>query len=204
MADQVVAKSDSDGGEDRTIIPADQYQVVLVDVVDCGSKVETYQNGPEKLAPKVALVFQTNERDEQGRRYEISREFTNSLGKKANLRTFLESWKGSSITDDEARAGISLAKLVGHNGLASVEHKKSGKGNVYAFLKGIAPLLKSIPKIQAESYERAPFWADRKKEYAEGAAAFRAKHPTKEAATLDDVKDVFDAQVIDEDDDLPF
>lgn len=203
MADQVTAR-DRGAGEKRVVIPEMQSQGVLVDVIDLGERVTQFKNEEPYLQQRVALVYQSAEVEPtSGRRYEVYKEFTNSMGKKANLRAFVEGWRGKRLTVEEARKGINLAALVGANGLMSTEHLISrSTGEPYAVIAAMAPLPKTMAKIMPVGYERAPWWSSRKEEYAVSAAAFKAQRPAQSQPSND-----FEATATaleDEDDDLPF
>jgi hypothetical protein len=155
--------------------PEGQFQAVCVDVINLGESVVRYQNQTPYLAPKMALVFQIAEDNpDTGKPWEISREFTASLGKKANCRTFLGGWRGKSYSDEDAAKGIPVHKLTGVNGLITIEHKTSSSGNVYAFINNATPLPKQMAPMQAKGYTRSEFWAKKKEEYKEEADTFRA------------------------------
>src|SRR5689334_21595679 len=95
MSDEINAR-----GSDSKFKPHEpgQFSAICCDVVDLGDKVESFQNQPAKLTHKCALVFIT--RSETGEAGEISREFTVSMGEKANLRKFLEQWRGRKYDQD--------------------------------------------------------------------------------------------------------
>lgn len=172
MADKLTLK----GGEDQKFAPhpEGQYAAVCVDFLDLGPKVEQYGDEPAKLTYKVALVYHTGEMNGD-KPYEVSVEVTASMHEKATLRKLLEDWRGKSYTEDELRHGIPADKLAGVPCLLTVEHKKSGKGRLYAKIRGINPLPKGMPKPELPKYERAAFWEERKAEYAAGAKAFKAR-----------------------------
>jgi hypothetical protein len=54
--------------------------------------------------------------------YYVNIEFTLSTAKKANLRKFLEDWRGKDYTDEEA-AEVELTKLIGQPGRVTIKHK---------------------------------------------------------------------------------
>ena len=74
---------------------------------------------------------------------------TASLGKKANLRKFLETWRGRKFTDDELK-GFELAKLAGLGCLITLVHSERN-GAVYANIEGCAKLPKGMPEMRAEN-----------------------------------------------------
>lgn len=173
--DVVVAKNTD---KKFTPHPEGQFAAVCVDVVDFGEKTEQFADKPERLVSKVGIVFRTGEVDpETGNLIDILKEFTVSMGEKANLRKFLEAWRGKSYSDEEAEQGAPLHKLVGQVALLTVEHKPSSKGRIYANINSVSGLPKvmhpAAPK--PDGYTRPEYITARKKEYAEEAAKFRAR-----------------------------
>jgi hypothetical protein len=194
MADEIIIRNE-------TTLPSDgQVQAVCVDVVSLGAKVDQYQNNPPEVVQKAAIVFQIAEDNpDTGKVFELSVEYTISFGKKANLRKFLESWRGRPYTPEEAAKGIPLHKLTGFNAILTVTHVVSGAGNTYAKVTNATPLMKGMPSIAAKDYTRAEFWEKRKAEYAEGVAKHRAaQNPP--ARTIDETL----AAAAAESDSLPF
>ena len=156
--------------------PDGQYADVCVDVIDLGERVEAFPGTPEKLAPKVALVFYTGETNSAGQPIYPTAELSRFFSEKATLRKHLESWRGRAYTEAELTAGIKLHKLVGVGCLLNIVHKQSAKGRTYANILNITPLPKGMqPPAVPQDYERAPFWQDRITDYLAGAQAFRAR-----------------------------
>ena len=156
--------------------PEGQYPARCVDVVDLGEKVEQYPGYPQRLSHKCMLIFRTGEQNlETGDFIDIGKEFTVSMGEKANLRKALEDWRGKSYTPAQVDEGVPLHKLTGQPALITVEHKTSGKGRTYANLKTIAPLPKQMSESapSADGYQRAEYIEERKKAYAQESKAFR-------------------------------
>ena len=194
MADEVTATNDGGSFEPHA---AGQFAARCVDVLNMGEKVEQFGDHPQKLVKKCALVFVTGEKRDDGNPDTVSVEFTVSMGERANLRRFLEDWRGKSYTDEEADAGVPIHKLEGQPALITVEHKKSSKKRLYAKIKAVQPLPKQMQASAptSEGYKRAEWWGERKKEYAAGAKLFKEN-----AATMPDEVTEPD----DNSDDLPF
>ena len=192
--DPVTAKDSSARYEAH---PEGQTAALCVDCIDLGACVKSYKGQPPYLAHAVALVFQTGKKNSTGKLHEIMAEFTVSMGPKANLRKFLEDWRGKSYTEDQARAGVPLHKLVGQPALLSVEHRTSQQGRTYANIKGIAPLPQEMVAPTLPAYERPAFYAERAAKYAEEARAFKAS----QGESLDDFPE---ALADDSDDGLPW
>jgi hypothetical protein len=175
MADVINAKDNGGGGFKPH--PEGQFGAVCVDVIDLGERLKTWGDKP-KVAQMCALVFMTGEQNEEtGHLHDVHQEFTVSMFESANLRLFLEAWRGRSYTEEQAKDGVPLHKLVGQPALISVTHKASKKGRTYATIQSIMPLPKGMvaPSVDPEQYERASFWADRKKGYADELATFRSR-----------------------------
>jgi hypothetical protein len=179
VADNVTA---TDNSKPFTPHPEGQYAMIPVDVVNLGQRVEQYPGKPARIVDKTAIVFQSGEVNaDTGRLHEVSPEFTISMYETAKLRLFLESWKGRSYSEEEAKKGVALHKLVGWPALVSVEHKRSNKGRMYAVIKSISPLPKQMTTPVLPEYVRPDFWAKRKEQYKAEADAWAeaqlAKHP---------------------------
>lgn len=153
MADTIVAKNE---GGTYQLAPAGQYQAVCCDVVDLGI-VETTWKGNIKKVHKCAIIFQLDELDDKGRRYEVAERFTVSMYDNARLRKFLGDWRGKSYSDEEAEIGAPLHKLEGINALVQIEHNESN-GKTYANVGSIMKAPKGASTLQIKDYTRAPFW----------------------------------------------
>lgn len=166
-----------------------QAQCVLVDVIDLGMQQTTYMGGPPKMQHKCALVWQIEEiNPDTGKPFEMSKEFTVSMGELANLRKFLGMWRGKSYSDAEAAEGAPLHKLYAVNGLMQIEHKqsKSNPERSYATIVSVTPLPKNMQKIHPNEYNRSEHWKEKIKTY--------------QSADEND----FPPPIEDETDDLPF
>lgn len=173
--DEVVAK---DGGGNFTPHPEGQFAMVCADVVNLGTTVETYQGSSPREVPKAALVFISGARQADGTLTQVTVEMSVFASDKANLRKFLESWRGRSYNPDQIREGLPLHKLFHQHGLLSIEHITTRSGKLFAKVRSISPLPEQMPKVSAEvlaEYTRPKFLADRKAAYAELLARHRGK-----------------------------
>lgn len=172
--DEAVAK-DQGGG---TFHPHSEgtHAMVCVDVVNLGLRIEQYPGQPVREVPKVALIFASGERNDDGSLVIVSAEMTNSMNEKANLRRFLESWRGKSYTPEQAEFGVPLHKLHGQPALITVEHKRTKRDRLFANVRSVSPLPKSMTVDTAlvEQYERPAFLEDRKTQYGEDVKKYRA------------------------------
>lgn len=201
MSDEVTAK-----GSDKKFQshPQGQFAGQCVDVIALGEKVVTYPGTPDYLASKCAIVFRTGEKNpDTGDLIDIAQEFTVSMGDKANLRKFLESWRGKPYTASQLDEGVPLHKLTGQWALLTIAHKTSQKGRTYAIIQTAVPLPKmmqaGVPIFPP--YVRADYWQTRKDEYAKGAQDFRALHA---AGSGDEIEDSGFPESASDEDSLPF
>lgn len=199
MSDAITAR-----GTESKYAPHDEGQYVgqCVDTIALGDKVQDFPGTESYLAPTCALVFRTGEKnDETGDYIDIAREFTVSMGEKANLRKFLEQWRGKPYTADQIKAGVALDKLTGNHGLLTVAQRTSGKGRVYANITACVGIPKQMAAsvAQYDDYTRAEYWATKRKEYAEAAARFKSDN----ASPPTDWSDM-PSPSEDGEDDLPF
>ena len=194
MPDEVTAR---DHGQGFTPHDEGQFAAVCVDTINLGQRVEQFAGRPARIVDKCALVFVT---DSEGETKDISIEFTVSMGEKANLRKFLETWRGKSYTPEQAKQGVPVHKLVGQPCLLSVEHKASAKGRTYGKIASVAPLPKKMDPPAVNGYTRAEFWLEKIAAYKAEAASWVAQQ--KAAAMSGDEPPLDESQA--EDDDLPF
>lgn len=73
----------------------------------------------------------------------VSKEYSRSLGKKANLRRDLESWRGREFTTEELN-GFPVENVLDKPCMLNVIHKTSATGNTYAVIASISPLPKGV------------------------------------------------------------
>jgi len=144
------------GGSDFQPVPAGIHHAVCYAVIDLGTQPST--NPAFKAARKVLLIFELPEErgdfEKDGKTENkprvISKEYTLSIGTKANLRRDLESWRGRPFTKEEA-AGFEVGVLVGVNCQLNITHKEASNGNTYANITAIVPLGKTTPKLKPEN-----------------------------------------------------
>lgn len=133
-----------DSGTTFTPAPEGQHVAVCVDVVDLGI-VETKWKEKTKQVHKCRLVFEIAEEMENGKRFTVSRQFTASLSEKANLRKFLESWRGRAFTKEEL-AGFDTEQLLGAPAVIQVVHNDRGD-KTYANIDTVMKLMKGLPRL---------------------------------------------------------
>lgn len=128
-------------GQEYETIPAGLYQAVCIGVFDLGMQKNYLGN----LQYQVRIVFEVNKTDKQGKRYIVSKTYTNSLGTKANLRKDLIGWRGKDFTDQEIES-FDLDVLIGKNCMLSIVINDKG----YANIQGISGLMETLTPIKIE------------------------------------------------------
>ena len=131
------------GGGDFEQCPAGSFAARCYQIIDLGHQTFEWK-GEAKVAPKVRITWELNEMMSDGRPFSISREYTASIGDKANLRKDLEAWRGRPFTAEELR-NFSLENVLGAPCLLGVVHKPSKDGSkTYANVGSIMALPKGM------------------------------------------------------------
>jgi hypothetical protein len=131
------------GGGDFEQCPAGSFAARCYQIIDLGHQTFEWQ-GTAKVAPKVRITWELNEMMADGRPFSISKEYTASIGDKANLRKDLESWRGRAFSAEELR-NFSLENVLGAPCLLGVVHRPSKDGSkVYANVGSVMALPKGM------------------------------------------------------------
>lgn len=119
-------------GTSRPLTPAGTHLARCYQLIDLGTQDEEYMGKP-KVQAKVRIGWELpNEQavfvEEKGPQpFAIWKEYTASLGDKANLRHDLEAWRGRPFTEAELK-GFDLKNIVGKACLVTVMHQRSRDG----------------------------------------------------------------------------
>jgi hypothetical protein len=124
--------------------PVGPHSAVCIDVVDLGMVAGEWKGKP-KTSHKCRLVWLIDELRDDGKPFLVSKQYTASLGERANLRKDLESWRGRPFTKDEAD-GFDVERLLSVNCLVNIQHVDRN-GQTYANVTGVMPLPKTMPKV---------------------------------------------------------
>lgn len=120
--------------------PEGIHPAVCVDVIDLGL-VETEFQGQRRVVNKVRLVFESEQRNEEGKNCIVTKTFTASLHQKAKLAEFLGKWRGRPVVPGES---IDLAKLVGANCTLVISHQQNMVGRTYASIDAVSKPTKRV------------------------------------------------------------
>ena len=113
-------------------------------VIDLGHQTVEWQ-GTAKVVPKVRITWEIcDEQMSDGRPFSISKEYTASIGEKANLRKDLVAW---GILGDDLR-NFSLDSILNEPCQLQIAHTQKGD-KTYASVNGIVEVLKNtrVPEL---------------------------------------------------------
>jgi hypothetical protein len=116
------------------------HPAVCVDVIDLGLE-ETEFQGQRRMVNRVRLSFETEQRNEEGQNYVISKRFTASLHPKAKLAEFLGKWRGRPVVPGES---IDLSKLIGACCTLVISHQQNLVGRTYASIDAVSKPTKRL------------------------------------------------------------
>jgi hypothetical protein len=129
----------NDGGEFKPH-PEGIHPAVCVGVINLGMMKTEFQ-GLERIVPKVKLVFETEQKMEDGRNYTVSKNYTASLHPKARLSADIGKWRGRPVTPPES---LDLENLIGASCTLVVSHQKNLVGKIYASIDVISKPTKKV------------------------------------------------------------
>lgn len=143
----IIAENKSSGGNYQPV-EAGTYVARCIQMIYMGTIEEEYQ-GQKKEQKKVRITWELPTelkvyKPENGEQPQImSKEFTLSMNEKGTLRKFLQSWRGKSFTEAEAKA-FDISVLIGKPCMLSVIHKVSKTGNTYADISSVSTIIKGM------------------------------------------------------------
>lgn len=134
----------------REPIPAGLSLAVCYQMIDLGTTYnEKFQNQQHKIMVTFELPEHEVEITQDGVTKKmpraLSKEFTFSLSEKANLRAFLEQWRGKKFTEDEVKK-FDVANLVGAPAYLNIGVDVKPDGKTYNSILSISMPPKGVPK----------------------------------------------------------
>jgi hypothetical protein len=138
------------GGGDYQIPPEGNHVARCVRVIDLGTQRDSYMGKP-KIMHKAMVAWELPDEkavfdEERGEEpFLVSKEYTVSLGERANLRHDLEAWRGKQFTEAELKA-FDISKLIGAACMVNVVHRTSKNNRNYASITAVTPLPKGVKK----------------------------------------------------------
>lgn len=144
------------GGGDFELTPEGVHNAVCYAVIDLGTQEGSYMGKP-KIAPKILLKWEIDERMEDGRRFMVQQRYTASMNQKAILRKTLEAWRGVPFKEADFKpGGFSMRKLLGAGCQLQIVHVEK-EDKTYANIAAIMKLGKGMAKLAPEI---EPFMVD--------------------------------------------
>ena len=144
----IVAKA----GASFEVCPAGSYSAVCCDIVDLGLVEITY-SGRVRKQHKVRVIWQVDEKNSGGNRFQVSKRYTLSLHEKAALRKDLESWRGVPFSEEQL-SGWDIEAVLNIPCMVSIV-QNAANGNVYANVTAIMRLPKGMTALTVDpSYVR--------------------------------------------------
>ena len=139
------APVNSGNGGSRQIAPEGAHVARCYQIIDKGTTFdEKWGNKKRKVQFLFELPLETAvfSEDKGEQPFYVKTVFNLSMGEKASLRKFVESWVGKKMTDAQA-ADFDIIKLLGHPGMVNIAH--NGKDDrTYANIMSISPLPKGM------------------------------------------------------------
>lgn len=123
----------------RILTPTGKHMGRVYSIVDLGTQPETYMGQP-RLQRKMTISWElpTLLNDFKGdgvkEPHGASARFTVSMSGKANLRKFIENWRGKPFADDLEASQFDFRKLLGQRCWVTVVHKKKTDGSMTSFV----------------------------------------------------------------------
>jgi hypothetical protein len=199
--------------EDFAPVPAGSHAAICNAVVDLGLQPGSAQFPDQKHQvyirfelPAERIRYNKDGVDVEGP-MSIGRTFTASMGSKANLRKFVEGWRGASFTDAQA-ADFDFQKLLGQRCLVNITHNVKGD-KTYANLVSAMPLPKGMTSNEQQHNKSLYFSLDNPDSQALAALpewlrkkiSERLEEPEQRD---NEVHDAVEAGGLDPNDDIPF
>lgn len=106
---------------DFELAPAGTHVGRCYRIIDMGTQYSPFY---KKSSHKLRIYWELpNELMKDGKPFSVNKQYTLSLGDKANLRQDLESWRGRKFTPEESQ-GFDITKVLGAPCMLNVNHDK--------------------------------------------------------------------------------
>lgn len=139
---------------DFAVAPAGNHVAICNAIVDLGLQPgsKMYPDPKQRVyirfeLPQERVKYIKDQQEVEGP-MSIGATFTASMSAKANLRKFVESWRGVGFTDAQAE-DFDFKKLLGQRCLLNVTHTEKD-GKVYANIKTATPLPKGMASTEPQ------------------------------------------------------
>ena len=186
-----------------TPIDEGQYEGVCFRVIDLGTREEQWKDSPPKKRTILHVSWEIQDsNNDNGEPHVLGKTYTASLNENSALFKDLKLWRGKPFTDDEL-AEFDVSKMIGAPAMLVVKHTDENKAKITDlfrpdYCKEVSGESNSDKMIKA--YDNLPEWMQGliKESFEFAAVADSYEEPAKQS-----LKDIVDAEEID-DDDVPF
>lgn len=144
----------TDNGVDFTPAPAGTHLARCIRLTDIGSQHGEYQGKPTVRNQVIITWELCGTKMTDGQPFIVSAWLTNSLNEKANMRKFLEAWRGRPFTMKELTS-FDLETILGKACMLQVVHTEKKKAKVNAII--------ALPKnttVPPQVNPSSTFWID--------------------------------------------
>lgn len=143
--------SESNYSKSSVLVPANQYPARCIFVVDLGTQPDQKYGDKPKVQigwELLGTVMPKQNPNDPDRPFVVSREYTKSFDKKANLRKIVELWLDVSYTDEQAvKVGFNPKELLGKECFLTNTHRmKQDNSGMKAEVSAVNP---PYPGMQA-------------------------------------------------------
>ncbi len=142
------------------------HQAVCYAIWDIGMQEITWNN-EKKVQPKLIISWELDQTIEdegeyKGKRYVVSKRYTNSDHQKSNLVAAVKAWGGGDMTKDQLN-GFDLDKLIGENCLLGIVNE-TNNGKTYTNITSISPIMDNQTEMKPEYDGTIPDWVKKLQE----------------------------------------
>jgi hypothetical protein len=144
-----------DAPSPRELIPVGNhfarcYRMLLLGTIEEEFEGNKVKNKKIMLSWELPTELRVFKKGDEEKPMTIHKEFTASIGKRANLRKMIDSWRGKALTEEEAKF-FDITKLLGKACLLNVIHKvgKKDPSKITEDIASVAPLVKGMPTYEA-------------------------------------------------------
>lgn len=140
--------SENSSGQNFELLEAGSYVARCFQMIHIGTNTENIL-GKDKELNKVRISWELPTelkvfKEENGEQpHVVSKEFTLSLNEKANLRKFLESWRGKQFEEKELK-DFDISVLIGATCQLNLIHNQAKNGNTYLEIASVSKLMKGL------------------------------------------------------------
>ena len=139
------------------LTPKGKHMARVYSIVDLGTQPEVYMGQP-RMQHKVQITWEMPQlMHDFGKGMEpraLSKRFTLSMSQKANLRKFVEAWRGEPFENDLKASEFDLRRLLGQKCWLTIAHKENEKKETTSFIFSCGMMTKEEVKLLPPPHNR--------------------------------------------------